>query len=292
MDVRLLPYIVTYSNILLLITIAYKLTSSTIHAPNYSIGYIMTFGGYITTTLVRYLAVPPYWGLPTSLVIGMCFGYVSYLIIFRELIKRKRSPTMMFISTVGLGLIVSKLIQIYTLLIIEIYQTYPVFGLIKEHDFRIGNSQGVAYVSTLIALIVFILIRFSSKTKTGLAHKSKINNSELAEIQGVNISKLDMIIWTLSGGLTFLAGSMWPLMFQTGWYYGPTLMLSIFATSQLSKNNDLSWCFIGAFLVGSAEVGLTTIGQGIIGVWVGEYRFMIPLIILVITLTIKSIRNR
>jgi branched-subunit amino acid ABC-type transport system permease component len=44
---------------------------------------------------------------------------------------------------------------------------------------------------------------------------------------------------------------------------------------------------VGGFLVGVSEVMLTTWGQQIIGVWVGEYRPLVPMIFLVAVLLIE-----
>jgi branched-subunit amino acid ABC-type transport system permease component len=65
------------------------------------------------------------------------------------------------------------------------------------------------------------------------------------------------------------------------------MITSIMAGSLLGGFDSIYGSVIGGVIVGMSEILLTTWGQALIGVWVGEYRPMIPMIFLVTVLLIE-----
>ena len=66
---------------------------------------------------------------------------------------------------------------------------------------------------------------------------------------------------------------------------GSWIMTAVFASVILGGMGSLRGAFIGGLLTGFVEIQATTLGQALIGTWVGEYRSVIPMIILVLVLS-------
>jgi branched-chain amino acid transport system permease protein len=80
---------------------------------------------------------------------------------------------------------------------------------------------------------------------------------------------------------------MIPLWFQSTPSSGAMMITSIMAGSLLGGFDSIYGSVVGGVIVGMSEIMLTTWGQALIGVWVGEYRPMIPMIFLVTVLLIE-----
>jgi len=77
---------------------------------------------------------------------------------------------------------------------------------------------------------------------------------------------------------------MYPLWFQSYPKSGAAMMTSIMAGSLLGGFDNIYGAIIGGFGVGLSEIVLTARLQNILGPWVGRWRPMVPMIILVAVL--------
>jgi branched-chain amino acid transport system permease protein len=126
-----------------------------------------------------------------------------------------------------------------------------------------------------------------TRTKIGVAMRATAEDPELASVLGININQIQIFSWFLTGGLACVAGAMIPMWFQATTTSGAAIITSIMAGSLLGGFDSVYGAVVGGFLVGLSEVMLTTWGGQIIGVWVGEYRPLIPMIFLVSVLLIE-----
>ena len=65
------------------------------------------------------------------------------------------------------------------------------------------------------------------------------------------------------------------------------MITSIMAASLLGGFNNIYGAIIGGLGIGFSEILLTFWGQQVLGAWVGEYRPIIPMIVLVAVLLIE-----
>jgi branched-chain amino acid transport system permease protein len=117
--------------------------------------------------------------------------------------------------------------------------------------------------------------------------RATAEDPELASVLGINTNQIQLFSWFLTGGLACLAGAMIPLWFQSTPQSGAMIITSIMAGSLLGGFNSIYGSVIGGAIVGMSEIMLTTWGQALIGVWVGEYRPLIPMIFLVSILLVE-----
>ena len=103
-------------------------------------------------------------------------------------------------------------------------------------------------------------------------------NLELTSVQGININRVRVLTWFISGGLAGLIGAIAPLYFHSSPSGGVFLVTAALAGGLLGGIKSPVHSMIGGLLLGSAEIALTVAGQAVLGVWFGEYRPIIPML--------------
>jgi branched-chain amino acid transport system permease protein len=156
---------------------------------------------------------------------------------------------------------------------------------VKEYDFKIAGYPGIFPMSFSICVIVVIMLHILlTRTKIGIAMRATAEDPELASVLGINIDFIQRLSWFLTGGLACLAGAMYPLWFQSYPKSGGMIMTSIMAGSLLGGFDNIYGAIIGGFGVGFSEVVLTAWLQNILGPWIGRWRPLVPMFILVAVL--------
>jgi branched-subunit amino acid ABC-type transport system permease component len=192
------------------------------------------------------------------------------------------------ISTLAIQIFLTAFIQIYAYYLRERFSTYAMAFLLKESDFMFAGFPGIFVVSlTLTIGSVLALHYMLTRTRIGVAMRATAEDPELASVLGINTNQIQLFSWFLTGGLACLAGAMIPLWFQSTPQSGAMIITSIMAGSLLGGFNSIYGSVIGGAIVGMSEIMLTTWGQALIGVWVGEYRPLIPMIFLVSILLVE-----
>jgi len=141
-------------------------------------------------------------------------------------------------------------------------------------------------VVPITVFLVFLLQLLLVKTKLGKAMRAVANNPQLAAISGIDINKITMFTWFISGGLTGLAGALWANYVWATPTIGQRTLLSIFAASIIGGLTSFSGTIIGGYILSFAEnLLLSFLNQ-----WFNislSYKPMISFIIVVIVLLVN-----
>lgn len=277
-----------FASELTLLSIGFTLTYLTSKIPNFAHGTYAGVGIYVSYTFAKILGISPYLGFPMAFLIGGLFSVIIYLVVIKVLTDMGGGAIVLTISTLAIQIFLTAIIQIYAYYLREKYSTYTMQFLLKEFDFELAGFPGIFVVSISMTVgLVIVLHYMLTRTKMGIAMRATAEDPELASVLGININKIQLFSWFLTGGLACLAGAMIPLWFQSSPASGAMMITSIMAGSLLGGFDSIYGSVIGGVIVGMSEIMLTTWGQALIGVWVGEYRPMIPMIFLVIVLMIE-----
>jgi branched-chain amino acid transport system permease protein len=106
-------------------------------------------------------------------------------------------------------------------------------------------------ITALLIMLIFHLIL--SKTTFGFALQAVAENPILAQISGVNLSRMFMMIWMIGGGLAALSGIFYGLSNQINPVIGRDLVLPIFAATIAGGIGSVYGAVLGGFLVGVAS---------------------------------------
>jgi branched-chain amino acid transport system permease protein len=271
-----------------LLSIGFTLTYLTAKIPNFAHGTYAGIGIYVSYTFAKILGYSPYLGFPLAFIIGGIFSVLIYKLVIGVLTNMGGGAIVLTISTLAIQIFLTALIQIYAYWLRDTYSTYAMAFLLKENDFKVGDFPGIFVVSlTLTITSVIVLHYMLTRTKIGVAMRATAEDPELASVLGINIDQIQLFSWFLTGGLACLAGAMIPLWFQSTPTSGAMIITSIMAGSLLGGFDSIYGSVVGGAIVGMSEILLTTWGQALIGVWVGEYRPLIPMIFLVAVLLIE-----
>lgn len=271
----------TYASALILLTEAFSLMYRLTKVPNYALGTLMTIGSYTTYTSKHILHNPLYLGFPAAFLVGSILALIISTFIIEPLMRKGRSLVEMTLATIGLGILLEALIQIY-----HKYIKVPHTNImLRQYDFKIGEIYSVFPASAILAISSFLLIRHIFKsTRFGCSVRAVLDNVELAQVQGINPTRSRKGIWVLAGGLAGLSGAIMTMWFHLTPISGSWIMISIIAAALLGGIDSYKGAFIGGFLTGLGEIMLVTWGQSIIGVWVGEFRIVLPVMVIVLVL--------
>jgi len=278
----------TFASELTLLSIGFTLTYLTAKIPNFAHGTYAGVGIYVSYTFAKIWGLSPYMGFPLSFVVGGIISVVIYKLVIGVLTSMGGGAIVLTISTLAIQIFLTAIINIYAFYLRERYSTYSMAFLLKDSDFKLAGFPGIFLVSLFLTLgFVLFLHYMLTKTRIGVAMRATAEDPQLASVLGINIDQIQLFSWFLTGGLACLAGSMIPLWFQSTPQSGALIITSIMAGSLLGGFESIYGSVVGGTIVGMSEILLTLWGQELIGVWVGEWRPIVPMAFLVAVLLIE-----
>jgi neutral amino acid transport system permease protein len=131
---------------------------------------------------------------------------------------------------------------------------------------------------------MFLLNLVLKRTKLGKAMRATADNVGLAEVRGVDVDRVQLVVWVVAGLLTALAGVL------TGWFAsnlnpntGFDLLLPIFAAVILGGISSPYGAVLGSFVIGiSMDVGVFLLPADL-----AVYRTAIAFVMLVAVLLVR-----
>jgi branched-chain amino acid transport system permease protein len=284
---------IVYACLISILSIGFTLTYMTAKIPNFAHGTYAGIGIYVVYTISKILGYSPYIGFPIAFVVGGIISVIIFKLIISVLAKMGRGTIVITISTLAIQILLTAALYVYAYWLRSIYKTYALGFLLKDADFKFGGYQGIFPVSVLICVVTVISLHYMlTRTKVGIAMRATAESPELASVLGINTDRIQMMSWFLTGGLACLAGAMLPLWFMSRPDTGSLIITSIMAGSMLGGLNTIYGAIIGGLGVGLSEILVTTWAQnirinGVRQLWVGEYRPLIPMIIMIAVLLIE-----
>lgn len=277
-----------YASVVTLLSVGFTLTYLTAKIPNFAHGTYAGIGIYVSYTIAKILNFSPYYGFPLAFILGGIISVIIYKLVIAVLTGMGGGAIVLTISTLAIQIFMTALIQIYAYWLRDKYSTYAIAFMLKDSDFKVGDFPGIFVVSITLTVVSVIALHFMlTRTKIGIAMRATAEDPELASVLGINIDRIQTFSWFMTGGLACLAGAMIPMWFQSNPSSGAMIITSIMAGSLLGGFDSMYGSVIGGAVIGISEIMLTTWGQALIGVWVGEYRPLIPMIFLVTILLIE-----
>jgi branched-chain amino acid transport system permease protein len=277
-----------YASELTLLSIGFTLTYLTAKIPNFAHGTYAGVGIYVSFTFARVLKVSPYIGFPLAFLLGGAISILIYILVINVLTKMGGGAIVLTIATLAIQIFLTALINIYAYWARNVFIEYSTNFLLKENDFEWLGFPGIFPVAIGISVITVLVLHFLlTRTKIGVAMRATSEDAELSSILGININRIQLFSWFLTGGLACLAGAMIPMWFMSSPTTGASIITSIMAGSLLGGFESIYGAIIGGFAVGLSEILLTYVGTSLIGTWVGEYRPLVPMFFLIAVLLIE-----
>ncbi|MEO1466601.1 MAG: branched-chain amino acid ABC transporter permease, partial [Cyanobacteria bacterium J06633_1] len=275
LDLQLVINGIAIGSILALAAIGLTLTYGILKLSNFAHGDFMTLGAYLT-----WLTNTTGLNIWLSMLVGAVGTIVAMLIaeylLWKPMRDRRASDTTLIIISIGLALFIRNGILLIYGGSNQQYQL-PVVRALEFGDLRVAYYRLVVVGLAIAAIITLHLIL--QNTKMGKAMRAVADNIDLARVSGINVERVVLWTWIITGILTAFAGAMYGLIAvvlpNMGWF----LILPMFASVILGGIGNVYGAIAGAFIIGIAqELSVPLLGS--------EYKLGVALAIMVVILLV------
>ncbi len=181
-------------------------------------------------------------------ILGAAFGWVQDAALWKPLRKRGVRLVPAMIVSIGLGL---ALRYIYQLFFGGAILPMSSVGLSSAIEFGPVRITVGSLLSMTISIVTLVLVGlFLTRTRVGKATRAVSDNPSLASASGINVDRIIRIVWTTAGGLAALAGVMLALYRQSSWDMGFQVLLLMFAAVTLGGLGSAYGALVGSLVVG------------------------------------------
>lgn len=264
---------IAVGSIIALAAVGLTLTYGILRLANFAHGDFMTLGAYIT-----WLANTNGVNIWISTLVGIIGTVLAMLVaeflLWRPMRESRATATTLIIISIGLALFLRNGIifiwgagnQSFDL---PIVRAIDIFG-VKVAFYRIVV---VALAIVAIAALHFLL----QNTKIGKAMRAVADNIDLARVSGINVERVVIWTWVITGTLTALGGTMYGLITAVRPNMGWFLILPMFASVILGGIGNPYGAILGALVIGLAqELSVPLLGS--------EYKLGVALLAMVLVL--------
>jgi len=274
-----------YANCVTMMSIGFTLVYLISRIPNFAQSTFAVVGVYCTFSMVRILELNPYVAMPLGVILGALLALVVYLGIVNTLTKYGAGPILLTISLLALQQIFLAGVNIYADYVRTVMGIYSRGFMLRVNDFRVGDIPGVLIISSVTVIVVIVGMHYMlTRTQFGIAMRATVENAPLASVLGINIKRVSIISWMITGGLAGLAGTFLPLWFSSGPGSGGMLSTSVFAASVVGGLTSIYGAVLGGYVISLLEVWGSYLLMKKFGLWIGAYRMLIPLALMSIIL--------
>lgn len=276
MDAQLIVNGIAVGSIIALAAVGLTLTYGILRLSNFAHGDFMTLGAYLT-----WLANRSGVNIWISMILGAVVTVGAMLLCERVLWKpmrdRRADGTTLIIISIGLALFIRNgIILIWG----GNNQTYdlPVASALSIAGLRIPQNQLIVMGLAVVAIVgLHFLLQ---NTKIGKAMRAVADDIDLARVTGINVERVVLWTWVITGIFTALGGSMYGLVTgirpNMGWF----LILPMFASVILGGIGNPYGAIAGALVIGIAqELSVPLLGS--------QYKLGVALLIMVLILLFR-----
>lgn len=204
-------------------------------------------------------AIPPLsltWSLSIAILISMALTGLSAVLIDRLVFKRVRAKggeLSMVFASFGVAMIIRNILGLIFGLNPKLYSQDIVFAIVVSRDPFLLIKPDQVFTLVAALLIMFILHLILSRTTFGYSLRAVAENPTLAQVSGINLNRMIVLIWLIGGGLAAAAGVFYGLTNQINPVLGRDLVLPIFAATIVGGIGSIYGAVLGGFLVGLAS---------------------------------------
>lgn len=246
----------TYS----LVAIGFTLIFGVIHRLNVAHGATIMVAAYAGATISILLGGDSYavmvLALAASVVAGALVAAVVELVAFRPL--KDASYMTPFVTTIGVTIILEESFLHISRAVPFFYPEYSPFpSILEDAVIPLGDVvvRGLYLVIFGIALALMLALHFwVARTRTGRAIRTMEENPDIASLMGVDVGRIEMLVFAVSGALAGAAGAL--IGMATGSvspFMGANLLLVGFVVIVLGGMGNMYGAMVGGIVVGVLE---------------------------------------
>lgn len=236
-----------------LTAIGYSMVYGILELVNFTHSTIYMVGAYLSYILVSIAKLPLWLGFLLSVVLTGLIGVSYEWLTLRPLRERKQPKFAMLICTIGTSIVLQN--TFFLLMGSETRQFPTIFEgkSIEIMGFNITMAQVFIIISTVVLLIAFTL--FINKTRIGMAMRSCSQDTEAAELMGINVNHVVSFTFFLGSALAAVAGVMGCMSYRSvDVSVGAAIGTKTFASTVLGGIGVFYGGVVGGLIIGLTEV--------------------------------------
>jgi len=280
--------VIIYASMLVILCVGFSLTHMIEKFPNFAHASYATIGTMFTYTFTRLWGYSPYLAWPLAFLLGGCVGVVLYLLVVRPMQNAGSGGVSLTFAMFALSILLGAILAVYSFWVLMTRGFRTSGFLLKRYDLVLSGYPGVLFAAPFVCILLVVSLHlFLTKVKFGIAIRATTEDPELAISIGINIFRVHVVSWFLTGAMSGLAGAVIPLWLPTGLGGTDELLMVIIAGSVLGGLNNIYGAILGGIAMALAQKVLPSMLIRALGVWIGSYEPMAPILVIVATLMIE-----
>ncbi|MFT3820816.1 MAG: branched-chain amino acid ABC transporter permease [Rubrivivax sp.] len=245
---------------------------------NFGQGEVFMAAGYAMLALWLFPIVPLWLGVPIAVAVPVLCMWFFQGVVLTRIERSKGLPVHVVIATLGMAYCLKGVVRLSGLG--DTPRSFPSY--VSTDTLRIGGAV-VTYLDLTIVAVSLVLIAalfgLLLFTRIGLAMRAVGVNVRAASLVGINISRIQAVVWALSGLISAIAALLVsPKLLMTP-DMGDIITMS-FAAAIIGGFNSLPGAVIGGFVVG--------IAQNLVGVFVSSSAIVVtPFVAIMLVLILR-----
>ncbi|MEZ0344763.1 MAG: branched-chain amino acid ABC transporter permease [Caldimicrobium sp.] len=241
---------VTVGAIYALIALGFNIVYNTTSILNLAQGEFVVLGGLFMWLFFQKMELPYYISFFLTLLTAGIFAFLMERLTIKPLLKTG-DPLLLILITIAFSILLKGL-----LMFIFGKDPYGYPPLLEGMPILLGGAviqKQVLVILAFILLTMIFLYFFFNKTILGKAMKACAFDQVAAQLMGINISRMVMLSFVLSGIFAALAGILiTPITFME-YDRGAILTIKAFTASILGGLGSIWGAIAGGFILGIAE---------------------------------------
>jgi branched-chain amino acid transport system permease protein len=242
-----------------LVAMGLNLVYGTMRLLNIAHGELVMLGGYITYWSFTRLGMSPLLSMVVAPLLGACLGALIYVVLFRRLLRSPKLAARVEANSLLIFFGVSVIFQNVMALLFTSTQRGYVY---LDQVIQIGSVAMTANrlilfgVATSACLLCLAFFRY---TRAGSAVRAVIQQRDAAALVGIDIDRLNILVFALGFALAALAGVLVSMVQEITPFIGFPFTISAFVIITLGGLGNLFGSLLGALLLAAVEVYGTAI---------------------------------
>ncbi|MGC9049711.1 branched-chain amino acid ABC transporter permease [Pyrobaculum sp.] len=263
-DYPTLARAVIFSNIYVLLALGLNLTYITTKIPSFAHGDLATIGAYVSylsiVFLFTQLGVPAnvYLTIPIVALATGAVAVLSYVAVFRPMIRRGAGITPLMIASFGLHFVLFASVAIVADYVQNTFKVLSRNVLLARWEFVWPGTDLLTSVminSTIMVVVVTALLYILLyKSRYGIVMRASIDNLYLARAVGINVERVFAVAWLLIGAVTGIAGIYMAMFFPMTEELGWLRLAVVFVASVVGGLSNIYGAVLGGYVVGLSLV--------------------------------------
>lgn len=247
-----------------LLALAIVIIFKTSEVPNFAQGEMLMGAAYVALYLLVFRHAPPIVAIPLTLVAAFFVAALFRGVVLRKVAKSSGSPVNLVIATLGLSYVLRGLVRGAG--VGDTPRTFP--PLAPTDSIMIDQASVTILDLVIFGAAILTMAAFFwmfAYTKLGRAMRAVGMNPKAAQLVGVNIGRIHMLVWGLSGVISAIAALLIsPKILMTA-DMGSIVTMG-FAAAIVGGFNSLPGAVVGGFVIGISEnlVGLFISSRAIV----------------------------